>query len=153
LLVGGCTRYVAHHRPHTTDHTPPTTRHTPPTTRHTPHATRHTPPKVEAPEGVTLYTHSSFEAKVISTRQCGEYVRVVSMDGNWLKLHEQEKYSKGGNLAIGTKVTIIGGDYTGERGEVVRAIDEMRELGVKLVGYSGTSCSAPLIYSNFVSMN
>jgi hypothetical protein len=75
----------------------------------------------------------------VGSRSQGDYVRVVEVQGRWLRLAPTEKARRDPPLALGDLVMVSTGQYRGERGEIARKLDEdTREFGVKLKGYTGT---------------
>lgn len=93
--------------------------------------------KVVSEDGIDIYNKPE-GSKVVGRRDHGDIVRVVEIVGCWLKLAPTEKAEKEKPVGIGDAVNIISGMYKGERGSVTRALDEKREVGVKLKGYTGT---------------
>uniref|UniRef100_A0A7S2RSL7 J domain-containing protein n=2 Tax=Rhizochromulina marina TaxID=1034831 RepID=A0A7S2RSL7_9STRA len=93
--------------------------------------------RVVALEGVLLWTAPGGEGQEIGRRDVGNVVRVASHQDGWLKLANSEK-AVVPKLEVGRKVMVVDGQYKGERGQIVREMDDMREFGVRLIGYSGT---------------
>jgi hypothetical protein len=101
--------------------------------------------KVTAPEGVFLYKRPRVGDKAAGARAAGDFVRVVEVKGDakeqgggWLRLAATEKGTREAALGKGDSVVVVSGQYKGEKGVVAKEIDEKREIGVKLKGYTGT---------------
>lgn len=93
--------------------------------------------RVKAKDGVLLYNKPNSSAKSVGRRDYEELVRIVEVNGSWLRLAPSEKAEKEKPVSVGDAVHIISGMYKGERGTVGKALDAKREVGVKLKGYTG----------------
>ena len=97
--------------------------------------------RVTAPEAVSLYKKPSVPAtsQPAGERPCGALLRVVEVGkGGWLRLAATEKGKLEAPLGLGDAVKVVSGQYAGTNGTVARGLDDKRELGVKLKGYTGT---------------
>lgn len=93
--------------------------------------------RVKSEEGVLLYNKPNSGGKSVGRRDCDELVRIVEVQGSWLRLAPSEKAEKVKPVSVGDSVNIISGMYKGEKGTVGKAVDAKREVGVKLKGYTG----------------
>jgi len=96
--------------------------------------------RVTAPEGVSLYKKpTATGGPAAGARPCGALLRVVEVGkGGWLRLAATEKGKLEAPLGVGDAVKVVSGQYAGTNGTVARGLDDKRELGVKLKGYTGT---------------
>ena len=96
--------------------------------------------RVVVEAGVALRGSASEGARELGRRRCGDLVRVREerADG-WMLLSVEEKARPVSEVAVGDRVAVTGehSTYKGESGTVVRDLDEMREFGVELHGYTG----------------
>ena len=96
--------------------------------------------RVKNVSGIGLCGAPKSGARELGRRACGDLVRVREerADG-WCLLSTEEKARPATEVAVGDRVAIVGklSQYKGESGVVVRDIDDLREFGVELHGYTG----------------